>query len=186
MTRHCLLAALLLASAAPCLAQPPAAASTKRTLQVVAPKFELDEPKNAAHLWGGVTLTTAEGTMTARDMVVTYGKSFSEVVSVLATGDVKLKADYKGTDQVRRLINASSNRGSYDAAARKVTLSGNVRGKLVEPDRNRSVDLDSAEATILLRENRILLSEVKLVFEEVEPQPPAPATPEVPPSPAAP
>jgi len=155
-----------------------------RITGVEAPNTEFDLSQNTGHFWGEkgrpVVLTTTDGRITAMDMVGQYGKpqpgARTTIVKVDASGGVTVDGEYIASDGVRRLIRATAERASYSVTDRTVALAGSVKGTVVEPDRGRTVNLDSSRATIDLGNNMVRLSEVKLVFEEEEsPAAPAPA-----------
>jgi len=187
-----LLAVALLAGVA--LAQvtaPPASpAPARRTVRIIG-NVDYSGATNSARFTGSggkpVTVITTEGTLTAREMTVHFTPRSNNPTRIEASGNVTLDADYTGTDQVRRLVKASGERATYDLEARKVVLDGNVRGTLREPARDRVVDLTSAQAALYLREDRIVLTQVEMVFEEPAPAKPVPAAPATaaPPSPPA-
>jgi lipopolysaccharide export system protein LptA len=137
---------------------------------------EIDQAHNTVLLTDGAKLTTAEGTITSREMEVRFGKA-NAVETAEARREVKLDYRYTTKDGVERVVTATADKAIYDSAARTVQLFGSVTGELREPAQQRVLNLTAEEVTLWIDESRLRLRPAQLVFTEVVEKPQAQPAP---------
>jgi lipopolysaccharide transport protein LptA len=118
---------------------------------------EIDDEKKIATAQGDVVLTTADGTVSADKMNLTYEGNLRTVASLTATGHVVIKAKATTKQSEERRIDAKSDSATFAQKDRILTLSGHVTGQIVVPARKQTIDLASQTAQIWLDENRVRL-----------------------------
>jgi len=157
-----------------CAAAPPEKA--QRTVELEAPVIEREpDPKvPGGEIWkasGGVTLTTPDVNIKADSMIANVGKDRT-MEQVRAVGGVVIKGSRKTADGIEQRLNATCNEAIYFMSEERLLLSGNVRGTVVEVERERTVELTSDKAHLWLREDRMMFERAKVKF--TEPEKPAP------------
>lgn len=147
----------------------------QRTMALDAPVIEREPDPKApgGEIWkasGGVTLTTPEATVSAPTMVLSRGKDGS-LNQVHAFGGVTMKGSRKAQDGTEQRLNATCKEATYFISEGRLVLAGDVKGTVVEVERDRTWDLTSDRAHIWLREDRMKFERVKVIFTEPEPAP---------------
>jgi len=144
-------------------AQNPAkpAAPAKRTMKIEAPVIECEPDtqnpdRQLCKASGGVSATTDELSIKSREMTASAGKK-GGIEQMHAVGGVVIKGSRKTPDGVEQRLDATSDEATYLASERVLVLEGNVKGTLVEVERDRTWDLTSRRARIWLDESRLRL-----------------------------
>jgi lipopolysaccharide export system protein LptA len=154
-----------------------AAAPEKQQRKVVldAPVIDREPDPNVpgASIWkasGKVTLTTSDAVVTADTMVVNVDEK-GALKQMQAFNNVTIQGSRKTPEGIEQRFNATCNQATYFIAEARLVLSGDVRGTVVEAQRDRTWDLASEKATVWLREDKWKLERVKVTFTEPEQAP---------------
>jgi len=168
-----LMAAILLVTLAmsAALAAPP---QPERKVTATGAIADLDDVNHTVRLSGGAKLTTAEGTITSREINARLDARNS-VQTAQAEQEVKLDFRYTTKEGAQRRMQGSADRAIYTAAERTVQLLGHVAAELTEPGTRRSIVIAAEDVTFWIDEGRLRIRPADIVFTEMVEQPPKPA-----------
>jgi len=153
---------LICALAASAPQQPAKAAKPAvRTIKVEAKVVERQpDPQNPGRYIvtasGGVTLTSEDMMVKGQEMIAPESKEGYEQVR-LTGSPVVIKGSRKTKEGGEQRFDATSDEALYVVNERRLVLSGNVKGTLVEVERERTWDLTSQRAQFWLDEDRFRL-----------------------------
>jgi lipopolysaccharide transport protein LptA len=156
-------------------AAPPQAKDEQRIQISADGPLDLDYGKRTGSATQNVRLTTEDGTIAADKMDFAFDEN-SNIVSLTATGKVRIqvKALTKKKEQLE--IDARGDAATYEQKDRLLTLKGNVTGQIVVPARQQTIDLTSEMAQIWLDESRVTLQPARVTITQPKETPePAPA-----------